>query len=102
MANRTGKGVFKKGDKRINRAGRPKDFTGLRKLAQLIANEKVSSKDGTLVMSRIELIMRDWASSKDAKLNKSFVEFAYGKVPDNVDVTSGGQPITLVEVVKPE
>ena len=86
MSNKNPSKPFQKGDVRINRKGRPKDFTGLRALAQLIANEKIASKDGLVVMSRIELLMRDWASSKNDKLNRAFVEYAFGKVSDQVEL----------------
>ena len=79
-------GTFKKGDPRINRKGRPKNFDALRALAKMIANEKIESKDGKQVMSRVELILRQWAGSGNDKLARAFIEYAYGKVPDTLDV----------------
>jgi hypothetical protein len=100
MSNKNPLNQFKKGDPRINRKGRPKDFLGLRALAQAIAVEKIASKDNTVVMSRVELILRNWAASGNDKLVRAFIETAYGKVPDALDVTSGGQPLkVLVEYV---
>jgi len=70
-------GTFTKGDKRINRKGRPKTFDALRALAQTIAHEDIS--DG---MTVTEAILRKWAGSKDPRLQLQFMEVAYGKVPN--------------------
>ena len=78
-------GTFQTGDKRINRAGRKKDFGDLRKLAQTILNEKIDGK------KRVELILRDLITNDPKKL----LEIGYGKVPDVIE-TSGIQRI-LVE-----
>ena len=78
---------FDKRKHQINRKGRPKDFASLRALAQMIANEKITSKDNKVVMSRVELIMRNWAASGDDKLSRSFIEYAYGKVPDETKLS---------------
>jgi hypothetical protein len=81
-----------KGDVRINRKGRPKDFDALRKLAQQIAHEAVL-KDGEPlviaghVVTTAELVMRSWAASREPQLQKGFVEIAYGKVPDEMKVS---------------
>jgi hypothetical protein len=99
MANHTDKGVFKKGDPRINRKGRPRNFDGLRELALVIANEKIASKDNTVVMSRVELILRNWAASGNDKLVRAFIETAYGKVPDELNVDIQGK-LKVLEVVK--
>jgi hypothetical protein len=71
---------FTKGDKRINRKGKPKDFTALRALAQQIAHEDIS--DG---MTVTEAILRKWAGSKDPRLQMAFIEYAYGKPPQQVE-----------------
>jgi hypothetical protein len=84
--NRPNKGQFKKGDPRINRKGRPKSFDALRELAQQIANEPIVSADGQTKMSRVEMVMRSWALSKNYQLQKAFIEIAYGKVPDSLNV----------------
>jgi len=73
-------GVFVKGDARINRKGRPKDFDALRELAKQIAAEPVMIGDKKLTV--VEAILRQWAQSKNAILQKGFLEIAYGKVPD--------------------
>lgn len=89
---------FKKGDPRINRKGRPKSFDALRKLAQLIGNE--DTDDGKTV---VEKILRTWSKSPNPQFQKTFIEIAYGKVPDSVSLTDpdGKGIIKIIEVEIP-
>lgn len=80
----TGKG-FVKGDPRINRKGRPRNFDALRELAQQIAHEKITEVNGHGA-TVAEMILRKWASSNNPKLQRAFIEVAFGKVPDNINV----------------
>ena len=101
MANNTGRGTFKKGDPRINRKGKPRSFDALRDLAQQIASEKITSSDGRTAMSRIELILREMSISKDPRQRIAFVEIAYGKVPNPVELSGNiTNTITFSEVIK--
>ena len=85
---------FKKGDPRINRKGRPKDFNALRELTQSIAHKIATGKDGPMVVDGhivtvTEAILRQWASSKNPKLQMAFLEYAYGK--PSVEVQHSGE-----------
>jgi hypothetical protein len=96
----TGK-PFVKGDPRINRKGRPKSFDALRELAQQIAHEKAISGGQPVVINGrtatlAEVIIRSWAMSKNPLLQRAFIEIAFGKVPDKLDVTSGGEKMCIV------
>lgn len=98
---------FAKGDPRINRKGRPRSFDALRELAQQIAHEEATTKDGdTLtasghVVTVAEAIMRRWASSGNPQLQRAFIEVAFGKVPDSIELAGkDGKPIEIIEVVK--
>lgn len=87
----TGKG-FVKGDPRINRNGRPKSFDALRALAQEIAHEKAKSGGNTVIIDGhsvtvTEAILRQWAQSKNPVLQQRFIEVAFGRVPQAVEVT---------------
>ena len=95
----TGKG-FVKGDPRINRKGRPKSFDALRELAQQIAHEEALSNGNPVVINGhvatvAEMILRQWAASKNPQLVKAFIEIAFGKVPDKVDITSDGKQLFI-------
>ena len=43
-----------------------------------------------------EAILRQWAQSKNPQLQKGFLEIAYGKVPDNLEIQSDGTIILKV------
>lgn len=81
---------FTKGDPRINRKGRPKSFDTLRALAQDISHEEATKKDGQPVIINnhkvtvVEAIMRQWAT--DPKRQELFIAYAFGKVPQPVEV----------------
>lgn len=91
---------FVKGDKRINRNGRPKSFDALRELAQGISHEVVEVRAAggeVMTLTVAEAILRQWANSKNPQLQRAFIEIAFGKAPDNlqVDVTSKGKSIVV-------
>lgn len=86
---------FVAGDPRINRAGRPKFFDQLRKLAIAIACEQVTLSNGRKI-SLIEAILRSWARSKEPALQIKFVEIAYGKVPDKFETNPLENKTTLI------
>lgn len=83
----TGKG-FVKNDPRINRKGRPKNFKQLRALAVSIAHETV--KD-TETVTRIEKMLRDMMKSDNPSDRALILKYAFGNVPDEVNVTQSGR-----------
>ncbi len=101
MANPQNLKPFKKGDPRINRKGRPKDFNSFRELAKQIAHEAALKNGEPLVIdghivSVTEAILRQWAQSKDPRLQQAFIEVAYGKVPTQTQITGvDGGPIVI-------
>lgn len=81
---------FKKGDSRINRKGRPKDFDKLRELVKSIGHEAHPSGEGDTVVS--EKIRRMYASD-NPRDSEIILAYGWGKVKDEVDVTSGGEKL---------
>lgn len=107
MANEQNLKPFTKGDKRINRKGRPKSFDAMRALAQTVSHEAVPLKDkqGNPTgeqMTVIEAILRQWAQSKDPRLQIAFVEIAYGKVAQQHELTGKDGGAIEVIHVKPK
>ena len=90
---------FKKGDPRINRKGRPRNFDKLRKLVQAIGIEPMLDKQGRPLLvdgktiTRVQAILRQWAS--DPKHQRDFIEYGWGKVPQPLDMTSGGEKLDI-------
>lgn len=77
---------FVHGDPRINRKGRPKSFDQLRRLAVLVAGE-----EDTVGITRVLEMLRDMAKSKDPAKQVKFLEYAYGKPKDEVDINQTGK-----------
>ena len=92
---------FTKGDPRINRNGRPKNFDALRKLAQQIAAEDVNQNGQPLIIDGhkvtvIEAIMRQLASSKNPRDRELFLKYAFGAPPAAVELTGkDGGPVVI-------
>jgi hypothetical protein len=99
MENETKKRVigkpFAKNDSRINRDGRPHGFDEMRKLAQRIACEKVVDSEGNTVMC-VEAVLRSWAKSSEPQLQRAFIEYAFGKVPEKLDCETLENKQTLI------
>lgn len=85
MPNTAGLKPFTKGDKRINRKGRPRGFKGLRALAQQIAHRDLPGNPNGISIT--EAILTNWAASKDPRLQIHFMEIAYGKVPAPLELS---------------
>ncbi len=95
----TGKG-FVKGDPRINRKGRPKTFDQARTLSQSIAHEQARDREGNpiIIGGRAitvgEAILRQWSQSRNPKLQTLFMEYCFGKVPNETRITGAdGGPL---------
>jgi len=92
---------FTKKDPRINKLGRPKDFEGVRELAREIAHEVVKDGEGDeLVLNgkRVtvaEAILRKWATNKDPRYQVAFLEYAFGKVPNETKETVQTQDVVV-------
>ncbi len=87
--------AFVKGDSRINRSGRPRGFDEMRKMAQRIASETVIDERG-IPMTCAEAVLRSWARSSEPALQRAFVEYAFGRVPDRLDCETLENKTTLI------
>jgi hypothetical protein len=86
---------FIKNDPRINRRGRPRGFDAFRRKAQEIAHETVTDSEGNTVMC-VEAVLRSWAKSSEPVLQKAFIEYCFGKVPDKLETTPLENKKTLI------
>ena len=75
--------------------GRPKSFDQFRALAQAIAHSLTDDPKGNPI-TVIEKILRSWAESKEPQLQRAFVEYAFGKVPDKLETDPLGGRTTLI------
>ena len=82
-------------DLRINRKGRLRSFDELRKLAQAIANETTTDTQGNKITTA-DALLRSWARSKQPILQKAFIEYAFGKVPDKLETNPLDKKTTLI------
>lgn len=106
MSNPTGKGGFQERKHHINRRGRPKSFDALRELARQISHEEAQSAGQPIVINGhtvtvAEAMLRQLAQSKNPKDRQLFIEIAYGKVPNPVELTGkDGGPVATETVVR--
>ncbi len=84
---------FVKGDKRINRKGRPKSHDVLHQAIQRIGAEIVTSKDGKSSRMRLDVLLLQMFQSDDPAAWRLLLEHGWGKPPEQVDVTSGGEKL---------
>ena len=82
---------FTKGDPRINRKGRPRNFDQLRRLAISILSEPAKGADGQPIVidghiaTNAELILR--SAMKHPHFARWLIEVAFGKPPERIEVT---------------
>lgn len=96
---------FSKGDKNINRNGRPRNFDRFRSLALQIAHEIAKSKNGDPIyfdgrrITVAEAILRQWATSKEPRLQMKFIEVAFGNPPNKIELSGAdGEPSVSVMI----
>jgi hypothetical protein len=95
---------FSKGDKNINRNGRPRSFDRFRSLAQQIAHEVAKAKNGEPIyvdgrkITVAEAILRQWAVSKEPRLQMKFIEVAFGNAPNKIELS--GAPVFMTVPAK--
>ena len=83
---------FAKGhDPRRNLKGRPRSFDEVRALAQQIAHTTEENGREAVVN-----VLESWKDSPEPSLQKAFIEYAFGKVPDKIEATGLENKTTLV------
>jgi len=98
MAGKDNLKPFTKGDKRINRKGRPVTFDALRTLAQEISHETIPGKDGN-PYTVAEAILRKWATSPNPALQMKFIEVAFGKVPEEMKLSGDVSGEVVIRII---
>jgi hypothetical protein len=86
---------FTKGDSRINRNGRPKNLDAMRELAREMGYEPMDIRSDPNALTYIEAILRDWMKSKNFHKQLAFIQYAFGKVPDKLEVNREGNRVII-------
>lgn len=86
MSNPQNLKPFKKGDPRINRAGRPKNYDLLHEIAVRLCAEPADLGDNPEGITQVEAIMRDWLHSRNYQKQLAVIQYAFGKVPEQIEV----------------
>lgn len=97
-------GTFAKGDPRINRKGRPRQFDAFRRLAVDVAGRAAVDVKGSPVLDAdgdpltfAQAILLGWAMSPSSETQRMFIEYAYGKVPAVTEITGkDGDPLRII------
>ena len=99
MANPSSLKPFVKGDPRINRRGRSiSNFAQLRKAALKVGNETLDLNNPDV--TRFLALLRVMSISRNPADRKLFLEYAVGKVKEELDVTSGGEALKAPQVIE--
>ena len=94
-------GTFKKGfDSRRWLQGRPKVPKNIKELADHllwdVASEEIENPVTHEKIDRLRALLRSMTTSKQSADKQEFLNRLLGKVPQNVDVTSGGEKLTQI------
>jgi len=83
---------FVKGDPRINRKGRPRILPELEVIIAEVLSE--TGKDGRTVSEQVIQTLKNRAiKDGDIRAIELLLNRAYGKIPEKLDVTSGGKEL---------
>jgi hypothetical protein len=97
---------FDKRPAAINRKGKPKSFDALRSLAVGMASEQAVDKAGNPILihgnpvTNAQLVLYQWLTDK--KYQKDFIEVAFGKVPQAIDLQTDGKIELIVKYANPD
>ena len=86
MANNKNLKPFQKGDPRINREGRPKNYDLIHEIASRLCAEPADLKDNPEGITQIEVIMREWLHSKNYQKQLAVIQYAFGKIPEQIEI----------------
>lgn len=98
LGRRRHSGQFRRGDRRINKGGKPKSFQAFRVICQRVLSEltTVDVEGRKRAITRAEKLARDWADSKEPTLQRALAEYAFGRVPDKLDVDLGERTVLVL------
>lgn len=86
MSNPKSLKPFKKNDPRINRGGRPRNVDLLHEIATRLCVEPADLEGNPEDICQIEAIMREWLHSNNFHKQLAVIQYAFGKVPDQIEV----------------
>jgi hypothetical protein len=86
MANNNNLIPFKKGDPRINRGGRPRNFDLIHEIAARLCAEPADIEDNPEGITQVEAIMREWLTSKNYHKQLAVIQYAFGKIPEQIEI----------------
>jgi hypothetical protein len=88
-----------KGGKSPNPAGRPKKLPEIDKLLADVLGEE---KDGVSAADAILRKLRAMAAAGNIRAAEILLDRAYGKAKQQMDVTSGGNPVPIPTIIMPK
>jgi hypothetical protein len=88
-----------KGGKSPNPAGRPKKLPEIDKLLADVLGEE---KDGVTAADAILRKLRAMAAAGNIRAAEILLDRAYGKAKQQMDFTSGGNPVPIPQIIMPK
>lgn len=80
-----------------NRGGRPRNVDLIHEIAVRLCVEPADLADNPEGISQLEAIMREWLTSKNFHNQLAVIQYAYGKVPDQIEIQKKEPHTVIIE-----